>query len=175
MGIIAKPFTFSAGATIVAADINSDFDTIYTEFNGNIDNTNIKAGANIDAAKLLASSVVTSRIADLAISEAKLDYASVKLLHAGVTGLKYARGGSAYSFPASAVFTGTVNFSTADDGNPAFAGTPRVVITILHPVVSAVINGVRLTAVSNISFTFRLDASASNSESGTLLWYAVGA
>lgn len=42
MGTIEKPNTFSAGAVVVAAEHNANFDTIYTEFNGNIN------GANID-------------------------------------------------------------------------------------------------------------------------------
>ena len=38
MGVISKPNTFSAGATIIASEHNSNFDTIYNEFNGNIEN-----------------------------------------------------------------------------------------------------------------------------------------
>lgn len=52
MATIVKPFTFSAGATIIASEHNSNFDTIYNEFNGNIDNDNIKSSAAIAASKL---------------------------------------------------------------------------------------------------------------------------
>ncbi len=52
MAIIVKNFTFSAGAVIVAAQHNSNFDTVYDEFNGSIDNDNIKAGAAIVDSKL---------------------------------------------------------------------------------------------------------------------------
>lgn len=52
MSTIAKPYTFSAGATIVAAEHNSNFDTIYSEFNGSISNTNIASNAAIADTKL---------------------------------------------------------------------------------------------------------------------------
>lgn len=52
MSIIIKPFTFSAGAVITASQHNSDFDTIYSDHNGNIDNSNIVSAAGIVASKL---------------------------------------------------------------------------------------------------------------------------
>jgi hypothetical protein len=52
MGIVSKTYTFSAGAVVLAAEHNSNFDTIYNEFNGNISNANIKVGAAIADTKL---------------------------------------------------------------------------------------------------------------------------
>lgn len=52
MSTIVKPFTFSAGATIVASEHNSNFDTLYSDYNGNITNVNISASAAIAASKL---------------------------------------------------------------------------------------------------------------------------
>lgn len=52
MALISKPYTFSAGATIVAAEHNSNFDTIYNEFNGLISNANISGSAGITDSKL---------------------------------------------------------------------------------------------------------------------------
>ena len=52
MSLISKPYTFSTGATIVASEHNSNFDTIYNLVNGNLDNTNIKANAAIDSSKI---------------------------------------------------------------------------------------------------------------------------
>ena len=52
MAIIVLPFTFSAGAVIIASQHNSNFSTIYNDYNGNIDNTNIVASAGIVASKL---------------------------------------------------------------------------------------------------------------------------
>lgn len=43
---VTKPYTFSAGQTIRSADVNSNFDTVYNEFNGSIEggtSGNIKA------------------------------------------------------------------------------------------------------------------------------------
>ena len=52
MALITKPNTFSAGAIIVAAEHNSNFDTIYNDYNGNITNANLAAGAAIVGSKL---------------------------------------------------------------------------------------------------------------------------
>lgn len=52
MAIISSPITFSAGGTITASDHNTNYGNIYTEFNGNIDNANIKALAGIVDTKL---------------------------------------------------------------------------------------------------------------------------
>lgn len=54
MALISKPFTFSAGATIVASEHNSNFDTLINLVNGNIDNANIGASAAIVDTKLAA-------------------------------------------------------------------------------------------------------------------------
>lgn len=56
MGLIVKPSTFSAGGTIVASEHNNNYDTVYNEFNGNIDNANVKAAAAILASKIDMSS-----------------------------------------------------------------------------------------------------------------------
>jgi hypothetical protein len=47
MGIAVKPYTFSAGAVIIAAEHNSNFDTVYTLCNGNLDTANLKSNAGI--------------------------------------------------------------------------------------------------------------------------------
>ena len=52
MGIITKPSTFSSGATAIAAQVNNDFDVVYNEINGGLDNDNIKASAGIVDTKL---------------------------------------------------------------------------------------------------------------------------
>ena len=49
MSIISKPNTFSAGAVIIASQHNANFDTIYSDYNGNIDSTNI---SSLDGSKL---------------------------------------------------------------------------------------------------------------------------
>lgn len=52
MATITKPYTFSAGATIIAAEHNSNFDTIYSDYNGNITNANLSASAAVVDTKL---------------------------------------------------------------------------------------------------------------------------
>ena len=47
MGTITKNHTFSSGATIVAAEHNSNFDTVYNAVNGNINTDNIHSSAGI--------------------------------------------------------------------------------------------------------------------------------
>lgn len=52
MGIITKPTTLVDGVIPTAAQFNGDFDTIYSEFNGSISNSNISASAAIAESKL---------------------------------------------------------------------------------------------------------------------------
>ena len=54
MGIKPKPNTFSVGAPILSSEHNENFNDIYNEFNGNIDNTNLKTSAGILNAQLAA-------------------------------------------------------------------------------------------------------------------------
>lgn len=67
MSVISKPYTFSAGATIIASEHNSNFDTIYNEFNGNITNSNIASGAAIVDTKL-AQITTASKVSGAAIT-----------------------------------------------------------------------------------------------------------
>lgn len=47
MGLVSKSYTFSASATIVAAEHNTNFDTLYTLVNGNLNTANISPTAGI--------------------------------------------------------------------------------------------------------------------------------
>lgn len=47
MSIISIPFTFTVGAVIVASQHNSNFSTIYNDYNGNITTANLAANAAI--------------------------------------------------------------------------------------------------------------------------------
>lgn len=53
MAIIVKPFTFFPGTIIRSTEVNADFNTIYSDYNGNITNDNISATANILYSKLV--------------------------------------------------------------------------------------------------------------------------
>ena len=57
MSTLTKPFTFGAGTTILAAEVNSDFDTLFNDYNGNITNPNIAANADIAGSKILNASL----------------------------------------------------------------------------------------------------------------------
>jgi len=52
MSIVVKPNTFTVGATIIASEHNANFDTLYNDYNGNVDNLNIAAAAAIVDTKL---------------------------------------------------------------------------------------------------------------------------
>jgi hypothetical protein len=52
MTTISKNFTFTSGAVILASEHNSNFDTIYDDYNGSIGNENIRNDAAIANAKL---------------------------------------------------------------------------------------------------------------------------
>lgn len=63
----------SDGTTADVSDYNTPITTIVNEFNGNIDNSNIKSGAAIATAKLADDAgVTTAKIADSAITSAKV-------------------------------------------------------------------------------------------------------
>ncbi|MBA3679099.1 LamG domain-containing protein [Candidatus Saccharibacteria bacterium] len=61
MGTISTSLP-SDGTTIDASDVNTPINAILSEFNGNIDDTNIKTGANINGSKLLAGSTSGSKM-----------------------------------------------------------------------------------------------------------------
>lgn len=52
MSTISKPYTHSSGQVIASAEVNSNFDTIYNDYNGSISNANIAANAAIADTKL---------------------------------------------------------------------------------------------------------------------------
>lgn len=67
MSIISIPNTFTVGATIVASQHNSNFSTIYNDYNGNIDHTNLSASAAI-ADTQLAQISTASKISGAALT-----------------------------------------------------------------------------------------------------------
>ena len=52
MALISKPNTFAAGASIVASEHNSNYDTVYNDYNGNITNANCAAAMGLVDTKL---------------------------------------------------------------------------------------------------------------------------
>jgi len=66
MGLVNKPHTHVANTLIEAAKVNANDDAIYNEFNGNIENANIKAAAAI------AQSKIANLVSDLAGKQATI-------------------------------------------------------------------------------------------------------
>lgn len=54
--VVTKPNTFVANTTIDPSQVNDNFDTLYNEFNGNIDNSNIDSSAAIAVSKIASGS-----------------------------------------------------------------------------------------------------------------------
>jgi hypothetical protein len=72
MGLVTKPHTFLTGGTILASEVNADFDTLYTLVNGNIEAANIASGA-VGENELAALAVTNAKVsASAAIAMSKL-------------------------------------------------------------------------------------------------------
>lgn len=71
MAIVNKPNTFSSNTTISSSEINSNFDTLYNEFNGSISAANLADDA-VTSAKLADNAVVEANITDGAVAGTKL-------------------------------------------------------------------------------------------------------
>lgn len=71
MAIANRPNTYTSDTTIVPAQVNDDFDTLYDAFNGGIDDTNI-ATSGITTDTIADSNVTTAKIADNAVTTAKI-------------------------------------------------------------------------------------------------------
>jgi hypothetical protein len=119
MSIISIPFTFSAGAVIIASQHNSNFSTILNDYNGNIDNTNISGTAAIAYTKLnLSGGIVNADVnASAAIADSKLATISTasKVSGAALTSLANTPSGAGV-FPVANLGTGanSTNFLCGD-------------------------------------------------------------
>jgi len=74
MGTVTKPYTFADGDIIDALKFNNNFDALYGEFNGNIDNANVKALAGIVGSKIASApdGIDTAQLNNNAVTDAKL-------------------------------------------------------------------------------------------------------
>ena len=131
MALINKPYTFSAGATIVASEHNSNFDTIYNEFNGSITNANISGAASISDSKL--AQITTA---------GKVSGASFTLLGSTPSG-----GGV---MPAENLGSGTPSSSTFLRGDGAWTATSSL-ITASNALAGSVVQTVKTTTASYAS------------------------
>ena len=100
MGVIVRPLKTGGGTDVVAgnrilaSEWNGDLNTIYTEFDGNIENANIKASAGIEGTKLAdsPSGIPTGKYNDKSITSAKIanDSATDGLRAIGIDHIKNA-------------------------------------------------------------------------------------
>lgn len=60
MSLITLQYTFSVGAVIIASQHNTNFSTIYSDYNGNITDANIAPAADIEYSKLALSNSIQS-------------------------------------------------------------------------------------------------------------------
>lgn len=86
MGLVSKDFTFSTGATILASEHNSNYDTLFNLVNGNVDNANIKANAGIVDSKL-AQITTASKVSGSALTSLTSVPAGAGVIPAANTGL----------------------------------------------------------------------------------------
>ena len=70
MAIVNKPNTFSSNTTISSSEVNSNFDTLYNEFNGSISAANLADDA-VTEAKVANDSIDTLNVKDGAITPPK--------------------------------------------------------------------------------------------------------
>lgn len=71
MSTISKPHTFSPNTTISSSQMNSNFDTLYNDYNGGINASNL-ASSSVSTAKIADSAVTTDKINDGAVTNEKL-------------------------------------------------------------------------------------------------------
>lgn len=72
MATVTKPYTFAGGTTILASEVNSNFDTIISAINGGLDGDNL-ANSSVDTDELVDGAVDNSKVdAAAAIAYSKL-------------------------------------------------------------------------------------------------------
>ena len=110
MAIVNKPNTFSGNTTISSSEVNSNFDTLYNEFNGSISSANLVDDA-VTAAKLADNAVVTANISSDAVTATKIADDAVTAAKLAKGMIKNRRGGT--SGDASWGSNGTTNTDTS--------------------------------------------------------------
>lgn len=121
MATIVKPFTFSAGATIIASDHNSNFDTIYSDYNGNITNANISGSASIANAKLNLASIsqAITLAGNLTLTGAANDFSAATISDLGTVTTADINGGTLDGMTLGTSSAVIVDAMTMSLGSPA--------------------------------------------------------
>jgi len=136
MGTVARPIKASGGTAFVdgsipvADDFNGDADTIFDEFNGNVDDNNVKVGANISGTKIsptFGSSVrVPNNVPFQVRNAGNTDYIDAINVN-GSDVVQLAPGGQAGSFTGS---LGVAGLITADGGLTVPGGQNLIVTDV---------------------------------------------
>lgn len=128
MGIISVSLP-SDGQTADAADVNTPINTIVNEFNGNIDNANIKSAAAIATSKIAA---------DGGLTRASLQYGLVRQRQGGTTGdaTYWTSGTSNTDTSGKALFMQAGSIGTSSGGDTtitfptAFSFVPLILVSV---------------------------------------------
>ncbi len=134
MALLTVPFTYSAGAVIIASQLNSCNTTIYSDYNGNIDNTNIAPSAAIAYSKLsLTGSILNADVnASAAIVDTKLAQITTasKVSGTAIIGLASLPSGAGV-VPTANLGSGTANSGTVLYGDQTYKTAPNSISNVL--------------------------------------------
>lgn len=190
MGTIVKPNTFADATVIDGSKWNGNFFTLFNEFNGVIENVNIKAGANIRGSKLKPNSIFGAKLAVPSIQEAALSYVypgGICVCRTDQTKVRSVVGYKEFTYGDAGGGLGRVSVVTTfatdatisvppgvdfSQGDPAFNTIPRVTIALFGN--ANLQNFYNITAVSTTQFAIELKCQGGVGLSGTLYWRAIG-
>lgn len=132
MAVITIPNVFAGGGAAVATEVNANFTAITAQVNGNLDSTNIGAGAIVNSL-IAANAITNTKISNNAVTETKISDGSIttaKIFAGAVTNTKIGAG---------AVRQASMDYSNANSGALVWQAGP-----------SYQTNGVRLARISNV-------------------------
>lgn len=129
MAIVNKPNTFSSNTTISSSEVNSNFDTLYNEFNGSISAANLADDA-VTSAKIADDSIDTLNVKDGAITGAKItNYKVVRQNDTTNTTESTARILTGWGWMQNTTGIGAGQLTETVTFGTAFAGIPIVLLT----------------------------------------------
>lgn len=189
MSVLAKPHTFSANTTISSSQMNSNFDTLYNDYNGGIAAVNLATDAvttakiadlNVTAGKLASNAVTTAKVTDDAVTSAKLEYGLVRNRQGGASGDAswQTAGTTTTATDAKSVFTqaGAVDGNAASDVTVTFPSAFNQVPIVVACVCSASTANcyVVVATESATNFTFRCIDAGGIQRAERVNWFAIG-
>lgn len=171
MSLITIPFTFSAGAVIIASQHNSCNSVIYSDYNGNVTDANIATNAAIAFSKVnTAGQVLNADInAGAAIVDTKLAQITTasKVSGTAITGLSSLPSGAGV-IPTANLGSGTANSGTILYGDQTYKTAPA---SISNNIFSANISN-NTTTGNGTYVNWMLSKFKKIATINTLTWYA---